>query len=161
MKKIIPLLFFAFMLNSAFTSCSKNGDDMNTDTDTENSGTEPNVPAGRITITAGGQTYNATLANNATARAFLGRLPLTINMQDLNNNEKYFDFAESLPANASNPGTINNGDIMLYGSNTLVLFYKGFSTSYSYTRIGRVDNPSALQAALGTGNSTVTFAVNP
>ena len=54
---------------------------------------------------------------------------------------KVFRFNESLPANASNPGTIQTGDLMLYGSNTLVLFYKNFSTSYSYTRIGRIENP--------------------
>ena len=51
----------------------------------------------------------------------------------------------------------NAGDLMLYGSNTLVLFYKPFSTSYNYSPIGRIESPLGLAAALGSGNVTVTF----
>jgi len=46
---------------------------------------------------------------------------------------------------------------MLYGSNTLVLFYQTFSTSYNYSRIGRIANPAGLADALGLGNTTVKF----
>ena len=84
-------------------------------------------------------------------------LPLTVNMVELNGNEKYVDLPRSLPTSAANPGTIQNGDLMLYGSSTLVLFYKTFSTSYSYTKMGRIDDVTGLVAALGTGNVRVTF----
>jgi hypothetical protein len=94
-----------------------------------------------IQILIGTSSFSAELEINATAQAFIDRLPLTLTMADLNNNEKYFDLTEGLPSNASNPGTIQNGDLMLYGSNTLVLFYKGFSTSYNYTRIGKINRP--------------------
>lgn len=111
----------------------------------------------KITITIGASSFSATLQNNATANAFKERLPVTLTMSELNKNEKYADLKESLPTNASNPGTIQNGDLMLYGSNTLVMFYKTFNTSYSYTRLGKIENPSGLSQALGSGNVTVTF----
>ncbi len=112
-----------------------------------------------IRIQIGSHTFTATLQDNATAQAFVALLPMTIQMNELNNNEKYYDLANSLPTTASNPGTIRNGDLMVYGSRTLVLFYKTFSTSYSYTRIGSVDDPSGLQSALGTERVNVTFEI--
>jgi len=108
-------------------------------------------------ITVGSKVFTATLSDNATATTFKTMLPLTVNMTELNHNEKYADLAGDLPRKASNPGTIHTGDLMLYGTNTLVLFYKTFSTSYSYTRIGKVDDPSGLADALGARNVTVTF----
>lgn len=114
----------------------------------------------KVKITVGSTHFTGTLYNNATVTAFKSGLPVTINMKDLNANEKYFDLPTSLPANASNPGRIKTGDLMLYGSNTLVLFYKSFPTSYNYTPIGRIDNPAGLAAALGQGDVKVTFALH-
>ena len=111
----------------------------------------------KLKIIIGSSVFSATLRNNATANAFKEMLPLTIKMTELNGNEKYFDLSGNLPAHASNPGTIQTGDLMLYGSNTVVLFYKTFSTPYNYTQLGRIYNPSGLAAALGPGNVTVTF----
>ena len=111
----------------------------------------------KLKMTIGTRTFTATLYDNATATAFKTRLPMTINMIELNGNEKYFDLSNNHPTNASNPKTIQTGDLMMYGSNTLVLFYKTFSTSYSYTKLGRVDDPVALAVALGNGNVSVTF----
>ena len=105
----------------------------------------------------GNSTFTLTLYDNATAIAFKSLLPMTVNMVELNGNEKYADLSRSLPTNASNPGTIQNGDLTLYGSSTLVLFYKTFSTSYSYAKLGRIDDVTGLVAALGAGNVTVTF----
>lgn len=110
-----------------------------------------------ITITIGDKVFTATLEANATASAFKVMLPLTVKMTELNGNEKFFDLSNSLPTNSSNPRTINSGDIMLWGSNTLVLFYKTFSTSYGYTRVGKIENPRGLENALGSGHVTVVF----
>ena len=109
-------------------------------------------------VTVGSAVFSATLSNDKAARAFAKMLPLTLNMRDVNANEKYCELQSSLPTNESEPRTIQIGDVMLYESNGLVLFYKTFSTSYSYTQIGKVDDASGLAAALGTGNVTVTFA---
>jgi len=110
-----------------------------------------------LVIKIGDKEFTATLLDNLTATAFKAMLPLTINMTELNGNEKYFRLSKNLPTNESNPGTIKSGDLMLYGSNTLVVFYETFSTSYSYTRLGKIDNPSGLMSALGTGNVSVSI----
>ena len=105
----------------------------------------------------GADTFTATLLDNPSAAAFVARLPLTVAMSELNGNEKYHDLPAGLPTNATSPGTMQAGDLMLYGTTTLVLFYQSFSTSYRYTRLGRIDNPAGLAVALGRGSVTVTF----
>jgi len=114
----------------------------------------------QMKIKIGSNTFIATLEDNDTATAFKALLPITSNMSELNGNEKYSSLPANLPTNASNPGTIQTGDLMLYGSNTLVLFYKTFRTSYSYTRLGRIKDPTGLAAAVGSGSVTVTYQVD-
>ena len=96
-------------------------------------------------------------AGNAAVRAFAAQLPLTMDMSELNGNEKHAELPKALPANASRPGTIRAGDLMLYGTTTLVVFYSTFNSSYSYTRLGRV-NDSGLAQALGPGAVQVVFS---
>lgn len=111
----------------------------------------------KLKLTIDSKVFTATLENNASATSFLARLPLTIKMIELNGNEKYGDLSTKLPSNPSNPGTIQAGDLMLYGDRTVVLFYKTFSTSYAYTRLGHIDDASEWAAILGPGNVTVSF----
>ncbi len=110
-----------------------------------------------MTVSIGQNHFEAALAENPTAHAFAGLLPLTIEMNELNGNEKYFYLPESLPSAASRPETINAGDLMLYGEKCIVLFYETFTSTYSYTRIGHIEDASGLAAALGTGRVTVNF----
>lgn len=125
------------------------------DVATQNNGSD--TTSNKMKITIGSAVFTATLNNNATTTAFKAMLPLTINMSELNGNEKMYYFSTTLPTNASSGGNIQVGDLMLYGNNCLVLFYEGFNTSYSYTRLGRIDNTSGLVAALGAGSVTVKF----
>ena len=84
--------------------------------------------------------YTINLENNETVKNFIDMLPLTLKMNELNGNEKYVYLDENLPNNPINPGRINAGDVMLYGDNCLVIFYKSFDTSYRYTKIGHIDS---------------------
>lgn len=110
-----------------------------------------------IEIIVGNNIFTATLYDNDAAKALQSLLPMTLNMSELNGNEKYYYLSDSLPTDSSRPSGIHTGDLMLYGNNCLVLFYESFSTSYSYTPLGYIDNTDGLAAALGSGNVQVTF----
>jgi hypothetical protein len=112
-----------------------------------------------LIIKVGNKEFTATLFDNPGAAAFKGMLPLTMNMTELNGNEKYFDLPQNLPTNASNPGTIKSGDLMLWGSRTLVLFYEAYATSYTYTKLGKIIDPAGLAAAVGSKSVTVTIVL--
>jgi len=111
-------------------------------------------------MTVGGtHRFAMTLEDNPTARAFAQLLPMALDMPDLNTNEKHARLPRSLPTNPEQPGTIRTGDVMLYGNDTLVVFYKTFPSSYRYTRIGRVTKIEGLVEALGAGSQRIGFAV--
>lgn len=154
-------LFFASLLMSSFGLCAVGCTDkdnvalepINNETITDTTKQKSN----KMNIIVGTKTFIVTLENNATTTAFKALLPLNMDMVELNGNEKYADVSRSLPTKASSPGTIQSGDLMLYGSSTVVLFYKSFNTSYSYTRLGKIEDPNGLAAALGTGNIKVRY----
>ncbi len=110
-----------------------------------------------ITLTIGGQSFTATMEQNSTAEAFRALLPLTLEMQELNGNEKYHYLSQSLPTNRTHVDTIHAGDIMLYGDNCVVVFYETFTTTYQYTLISHITSPEGLKEALGSGTTKVLF----
>jgi hypothetical protein len=114
----------------------------------------------RMWMTVGERRFAITLADTEAARAFAAMLPLTIDMPDHNGNEKHAQLPKALTTATIRPGTIRNGDIMLYGSQTLVIFFLTFNSSYSYTRLGCVDDPAGLAQALGSGTARLTFSKN-
>ena len=114
----------------------------------------------KIKITVNGNVFDATLDDNPSTRAFIKKLPLEVTMTELNGNEKYYKFKENFPSADERVGKISTGDIMLYDSSYVVLFYKDFSTAYSYTRLGRILNTADLAKTLCDGNVKVKFEKN-
>ena len=108
-------------------------------------------------MSVGTQRFAVTVEDNPTARALVQLLPVTLEMAELNGNEKHGRLPRSLPVDGMRPGTIRTGDVLLYGNDTLVVFYQTFRSSYSYTRIGRVEDSAGLAQALGRGDPRVTF----
>lgn len=106
-----------------------------------------------INVTINGTKYIANLEEKETVKEFINLLPSEFNMSELNGNEKYIYLDNNLPSNSVSVKHINKGDIMLYGSNCLVIFYKSFDTGYSYTKIGHIDNLNDL------GNDSVLVKI--
>ena len=111
-------------------------------TDEENNMIDINIKVGR-------SNFSAKLYDNKSTKQFIENFPVTYNMSELNGNEKYYYMQDSLPTDSKKPGIINKGDIMLYGSDCLVVFYKTFPTSYSYTKLGYIEDPNDLEKAVG------------
>ena len=118
-----------------------------------NNETEDNV----MKLNINGSEFEVVLENNETAKALVDMLPMDVEMSELNGNEKYYYLDENLPTNSENIGHINAGDIMLYGEYCLVLFYESFNTSYSYTKIGYIENTNNLKSVVGRSSVNVRW----
>lgn len=127
-------------------------DDINSNTSGETLNTKEET-SGTMNVNINGTDYVINLEDNATVRELCGKLPIDCDMQELNGNEKYVYMDFSLPTESSNPKHINAGDVMLFGDSCVVIFYKSFNTSYSYTKIGHIDNLPDL----GNGDIQVKF----
>lgn len=147
-------MLFIFPLLFVLSGPCKAKNDISKENMSEN--TNPLI-GNKLKIKIGEKTFTASHSTNPTATAFKALLPLIIKMNEPNNNEKYVDLSKSLPINPSVPPSIQSGDLMMYGSTTLVLFYKGFSTSNSYTKIGKIYDVNDLVATSGFEAVTVTL----
>ena len=113
-------------------------------------------------ITIGDTTLTATIVENSATAALVERLktaPITIDMSDYGGWEKVGNLGFSFPTSNSQI-TAKPCDFVLYQGNQLVIFYG--SNSWSYTRLGKINNvtQAELKAILGTGNVTVTLSLN-
>lgn len=110
-------------------------------------------------LVVGSKNFDVALEDNESAKAVFARLPLSLHMDSMMH-EKYFYFDKDFPCYPLNVQTIKAGDIMLYGSNCLVVFYESFRTFYSYTRLGHIVDCEGLKEALDQGEVNVVFKEN-
>ena len=127
MRKVLSVVFLIIIVLS-IVGCEKNS----------NNKTEKVSDTVKVFIND--KEYKLNLYDNETVSSLVKLFPLEVTMKTLSENEVYVYLDEKFPTNSSNPKTINAGDVMLYGDNCLVIFYKTFNTSYSYTKIGHIDD---------------------
>lgn len=124
----------------------------------DHSTTEENTVK-KMTLQIGNNTFTATLENNDAVDALVDMMceePVVIQLSDYSGFEKVGSLGTSLPA-SNKQTTTQSGDIVLYNGDQIVIFYG--SNSWSYTRLGRIDDLSGWEDALGSDDVTVTFSL--
>ena len=148
MKKVIYLLLISISLFILVGCNSKSNNNIN---NTEINSSKEVINTVKVIIND--KEYTIDLEDNETANSFASLLPQEFDMNELNGNEKYVYLDNTLPTSSYSPKRINAGDVMLYGNNCLVVFYKSFDTSYSYTKIGHINNLPDL------GNENISIRI--
>ena len=124
----------------------------------KDSETEQNTEM-KMNVTVGGRTFTATLEENDAVREFVEMMresPVSVEMRDYSGFEKVGGLGRSLTANDSQTTTVA-GDVVLYRGDQIVMFYG--SNSWSYTRLGHIDDLTGWEDALGSGNVTAVFTL--
>lgn len=127
------------------------------ETDTQNDEEENAVMNMKVQV--GDTIFSATLEENVAVSALVDMMresPVVLQMSDYSGFEKVGPLGTSLPAD-NNQTTTHAGDIVLYNGNQIVIFYG--SNSWSYTRLGHIDDLTGWEEALGNGDVTVTFSL--
>ena len=150
MKKNIIICVLAISLVIMITGCNKK-ESISSNKIVEDKNSSKVINSVKAIIEK--KEYTTNLENNSTAKSFANMLPQELTMSELNGNEKYVYLDNTLPENSSSIKKVIAGDVMLYGNNCLVIFYKSFDSSYSYTKIGHIDNLPDL----GSKRITVLF----
>ena len=113
----------------------------------------------KINVQIGNTSFAATLEDTAAAREFAEMMrsaPISISMSDYSGFEKVGSLGRSLTSD-NRQTTASAGDIVLYSGNQIVMFYG--SNSWNYTRIGKIDDLSGWEEALGSGDVTAVFTL--
>ncbi len=173
MKNIIPLiLFFMCVIFLLVTGCEsrrseettndipETTENAETDIATEQENETERVTDIKINVKVENHTFQANVESNSAVDAFVDMMresPITIRMSDYGGFEKVGSLGESLPT-SDRQTTTEEGDIVLYSGNQIVIFYG--TNSWSYTRLGHVDDLDGWEEALGNEDVTVTFSLS-
>ena len=130
--------------------------------DTEEANTE--VPQGDeeaidMTLKINDEIVQVKWENNESVKALMkmaSENPVVVDMSMYGGFEQVGSLGTTLPSNDQNTRT-KPGDIVLYTSDSIVVFYG--NNSWAYTRLGHIENKSKseLQDMLGRGNVTLTI----
>lgn len=101
--------------------------------------------------------FELELDDNSAAKEFRAMLPLEIDMDDVNGNEKFALLNRHLTRADHSAGQIKEGQVKLWLGNGLVVFYEDFSSSYAYTDLGYLKDVNGLKDSLGTNRVRVRF----
>lgn len=149
------ILVMMLLVLSACSSVQNNQQAKQTQTTTTSKTEEEKM----VTDTVNGETFTITLNQSQAAQEFLNLLPLTLDMRDVNGNEKYAVLNQTFTNDDKKAGTIHAGDLKLWSGNGLVLFYDDFPSPYQYTDLGTMSDSQGLAEALGSGDVIITIEV--
>ena len=159
-KRYVLAVVAALGMALVFAACSDNaGVGMSNDTNLESDEEKEEQTEMKMSVQIGDYIFTATLENNEAVEELLDMMkkgPVTIEMDDYSGFEKVGSLGRSLTTSNSQT-TTSAGDIVLYNGNNIVMFYG--SNSWSYTRIGKIDDLSDWETALGSGSITAVFSV--
>lgn len=113
----------------------------------------------KMNVTIGDKSFTATLEDNVASRELVKMMEnesISINLDDYSGFEKVGSLGKSLTTD-NQQITTQAGDIVLYNGNQIVMFYG--SNSWSYTKIGKIDDRSGWEDALGNGSVTAVFSL--
>ena len=161
MKKVLIWMILTCVL--MFSACAAQ-ENRNTDMrengaigTSDDNNTQEDETEMKMNVQIGDYTFTATLEQNQAVKELVDMMkegPVTIEMSDYSGFEKVGPLGKSLSAD-NHQTTTTEGDIVLYNGNQIVIFYG--SNSWSYTRIGKIDDLTNWKKALGSGDITAVF----
>ena len=169
MKKIVYLIVLVLIITGITACASENRsttEPQTTSIASENTGeqevqneqSQNEIPQMKIQI--GEYIFYASLENNTSVDALIQMMketPIVINMRDYSGFEKVGSLGTTLP-DSNSQITTQAGDIVLYNKDQIVVFYD--SNSWSYTKIGHVNDLTDWEKALGNGDVEITFSID-
>lgn len=160
-RRIIYLLA-AIMLCTQVSACSK-GDgfqevQLQQQANDDNNQSNESMEEYRIEITVNGRELTAVLTDNATTRAFVEKLPLTLPMQDLYGREMCYRFPDALPTDNVSVSGYEVGEIVYYPPmHSFVIMYAQNGERFSMQKLGRIE--TGVEVFDGIGDVDVSFAL--